>query len=83
MSRTVEVGCTIDIARMPDALYAHVELQGIDIRPGDTVLLHDAPTTIGDTTRIVCERRATVIRAGWLARLWARVTAPFWLLVHD
>lgn len=83
MSRALVVPCTVDISQMPEALYAHVELDGIDIRPGDTVFVHDAPTRIDDGTRIVCERRATVVRAGWLRRLWARVTAPFWLIVHD
>jgi hypothetical protein len=82
-SRAVNVPCTVDIAHTPEALYAHVELTGIDIRPGDTVLVHDAPTRIEDGTRIVCERRATVTRAGWLRRLWTRVAAPFWLIVHD
>ena len=83
MSHTVEVPCTVDIAQTAEALYAHVELEGIDVRPGDTVLVHDAPTRIDDGTRIVCERRAMVVRAGWLRRLWTRVASPFWLIVHD
>jgi F420-0:gamma-glutamyl ligase-like protein len=83
VSRTLNVPCTVDIERTPEALYAHVDLDGIDIRPGDIVLIHDAPTSVDNGAHVVCQRQATVTRAGWIARLWAKVTAPFWLLVHD
>jgi hypothetical protein len=83
VSRTLNVPCTVDIARTPEALFAHVELDGIDIRPGDTVLVHDAPTSIDNGAHVVCQRQATVRRAGWIERLWARFAAPFWLLIHD
>jgi hypothetical protein len=83
VSRTLEVPCKVDIAQTPEALYAHVELHGIDIRAGDVVLVHDAPTRIRDGSHLVCERCATVTRAGWLRRAWARAASPFWLLVRD
>lgn len=83
MSRTLEVPCKVDIAQTPEALYAHVELEGVEVRPGDTVLVHDAPTRLVDGPQVVCARRATVTRAGWLRRAWARAAAPFWRLVHD
>ena len=40
---------------------------------GDEVLVHDAPTDIGEGQKIVCRRDATVVQAGLLDRLWARL----------
>jgi hypothetical protein len=72
---TVEVRCTVDIEHSFDSLHAYVELHGIEVGPGDEVLVHDAPTEVAFGDRLVCERRATVTRAGWLDRLWTRLTA--------
>ena len=52
-------------------------LQGIDVGPGDEVLVHDAPTRIAYGEHRVCETRATVSRASGLGRLWTRLTARF------
>ena len=72
-----DVLCTGDIADTVESLHAHVELQGVAIEPGDSVLVHDAPTAVGFGERLVCSRRATVTRAGWLERLWTRATSRF------
>jgi F420-0:gamma-glutamyl ligase-like protein len=77
MRYTLEVPCTVDIAQTPELLHAHVVLDGIDIGPGDAVLVHDAPTRVAYGEHIVCDRQATIVRAGWLGRLWTRVTARF------
>jgi hypothetical protein len=76
-NRTIEVPCTVDVAHTPETLHAHVVLEGVDIGPGDEVLVHGAPTRIGYGERIVCRRRATVIRAGWWARAWTRLASRF------
>jgi hypothetical protein len=68
---------------MPEELYAHVVLEGVEIGPGDTVLVHEAPTRIAYGERIAIDRRATVVKAGWFKRLWARLSEPFWLIIHD
>lgn len=74
--RTVEVPCTVDLEHTDDSLHAYVELEGVEVGPGDEVLVHDAPTEIGFGERVVHRRRATVVRAGALERLWTRLTGP-------
>lgn len=73
--RTVEVPCTVDLEHTEDSLHAYVELEGVEVGPGDEVLVHDAPTTLRFGERTVHRRRATVRRAGPLERLWTRLTA--------
>ena len=75
--RRVQVPCTVDVSHTAESLHAHVELRGIAIEPGDSVLVHDAPTDVGFGQHIVCDRRATVVRAGWLRRIWTRATSRF------
>jgi len=73
----LDVPCTVDIADTVESLHAHVELKGVDVEPGDSVLVHDAPYDIGFGEHIVCDRQATVVRAGWLQRIWTRATSRF------
>jgi hypothetical protein len=73
----VDVPCTIDIGHTPDTLHAHVELNGVDVGPGDEVLVHDAPARVAYGEHLVCNRRATVTQAGWIGRLWTRATSRF------
>jgi hypothetical protein len=72
---SIDVQCTVDLAHLPETLHAHVELSGIDIEPGDTVLVHEAPSHIGYGEHRVFNRRATVWRAGRLYRWWVRLTS--------
>lgn len=76
-SRTVEVPCSVDIEHTPDSLHAFVELEGVEVGPGDEVTVHDAPTDVGFGEKVFCQRTATVIRAGRLQQLWTRFTAFF------
>lgn len=73
--RTVRVPCTVDVEHTPESLHAHVDLDGIEVGPGDTVLVHGAPAHVDFGERLHCDAHATVIRAGWLERLWTRLTA--------
>jgi hypothetical protein len=75
----VEVPCTVDIALTPEQFYAHVVLEGIEVQPGDEVLVHQSPVGVAAGQHIVCYRRATVIRASWPLRLWTRFCAHFQL----
>jgi len=75
--KTVEVACTVDIAQTPTELYAHVVLDGIEIQPGDTVLVQGEPLSARRGERLVCDRVATVTRAGRLERFWTRVCGCF------
>ncbi len=73
--RTVEAQCLVEIEQTPESLHAHAIPEGVEIRPGDVVLVHGAPTHIGFGERLSRQCRATVMRAGPLARLWTRATA--------
>lgn len=70
---TIDVRCTIDLEQTPDSLHAYVDLDGIDVGPGDEVVVHDAPSSIAFGEKTVLDRQATVRRAGPLQRFWAHV----------
>lgn len=72
--RTLEVPCTVEVENTFDHLFTNVELEGIEVHPGDEVLVHAAPIDVPYGERVVVRRRATVVRAGWLERLWTRLT---------
>ena len=71
--RTIEVPCTVDLEQTTESLHAYVELHGIEVGPGDQVIVHDAPTAVDFGDRIVCRRRATVVRGSALDKLRARL----------
>jgi hypothetical protein len=70
--RTVDVICMVDIEQSPASFHAHAVPRGIDIRPGDLVLVHDAPSHVGFGGHVSVLCHATVTRAFWLQRLWTR-----------
>jgi hypothetical protein len=73
--QTVEVRCIVDIEQTADSLHAHAIPEGIDIRPGDTVLVHGAPSHIGYGERLRVECTATVVRANAIVRMWTQFIA--------
>lgn len=72
-----EITCSVDIEQTFDSLHAHAIPEGVDLRPGDRVIVHGAPTEVpfGETRSMTC--RATVIRAGAVARAWTEFSAVF------
>ncbi len=72
--KRIEVPCTVEIEQTAASLHAHVVPEGIEIRPGDRVLVHGAPSRVafGETVSLRCT--ATVIRANVFGRFWAHVT---------
>jgi len=76
-SRRVEIECAVDIEQSAESFHAHAVPEGIAIRPGDVVQIHDAPTEIAFGAHVACRCRATVIRAGWLRRTWTRMSDIF------
>lgn len=66
------VPCTVEVEHTAEFLHAHVDLLDVDIRPGDSVIVADPPTQVEFGERVVCQRRATVMRAGVIQRLWTR-----------
>lgn len=78
MRQTFESPCKVEIGHTAESLFAHVEIEGdFEIRPGDRVLVQNAPTETPFGFRITVERRATIVRAGLIERLWTRVLGNF------
>jgi hypothetical protein len=77
--RIDNVACTVDIAHTAEELYAHVSLHGVEVAPGDVVQIHVSPAPVDYGLRIACAGRATVVRAGWLRRMWTRTCGYFQL----
>jgi hypothetical protein len=69
----VTVPCTVDIEITPDSVHAWVELDGVEVGPGDEVIIEDAPTSLPFGTQHFFHRRAVVVRAGPLERLRAKL----------
>lgn len=71
----VEVPVTVEIEQTPDSLHAHAIPEGIDIREGDVVKVHGAPSGVsyGEIVSLAC--RATVVRAPWWERRWTRIAS--------
>lgn len=76
-NRRVEVPCTVEIERTAEFFYANAIPEGIELRPGDRVLVHGAPSTIPFGEKFVFETRATVLRAGAIERAWTQLVALF------
>jgi hypothetical protein len=72
-----EITCELDVEKTPESFHAYAVPDGVDIRPGDTVLVHDAPAQIGFGERVVGRRRATLTRAGAVERLWTEFAGLF------
>ncbi len=66
-----DVPCTVTVIHSNESLEAHVDLQGVQVSAGDQVLVHGAPTDIAFGEQVMCRRTATIIRGGWLDRVWA------------
>ena len=75
--RRIEVSCRVEIEKTPASLHAHAIPDGIDLRPGDRVIVHGAPSDIAFGERISLVCRATVLRAGPIARAWTEMSAFF------
>jgi hypothetical protein len=75
--RTEEIVCDVDLEHTFDSLHAHAIPDGIELRPGDQVIVHGLPDHIplGEKRTLQC--RATVIRAGLLDRVRTRYAAIF------
>jgi len=71
--RTLRVPCQLDLEATQEHFHAHVALAGVEVEPGDAVLVHDAPSRIPVGTKRVYDAEATVEQAGWLRRQWTRL----------
>jgi hypothetical protein len=76
-AREIELLCSIDIEQTPESFHAHAIPEDIEIGPGDQIIVHDAPTTIGFGEKYTGTRKATLIRATALQRLWTEFRSIF------
>jgi len=74
-ARRLEVPCTVEIERTAESLHAYAIPEGVELRPGDRVIVHGAPGQIGFGESVSFETRATVLRAGPLERAWTQLVA--------
>ena len=75
--RTVAFVCDVDLERTDDSFHAYVIPDGIDMRPGDTVLVQGLPDRLQYGERRQFRAQATVRRAGWFRRLWTEAVSIF------
>ncbi len=75
--RVSTVPCRVELAHTADDCYAHVILKGVEVGPGDEVLVHNPPTHIAWGERYAFERKATVSRASWWQRFKTYALARF------
>jgi hypothetical protein len=75
MRRRIEVPCTVDVEHTNDSLHAYVDLDGVEVGPGDEVIVHDPPTDVPFGARVIKRCRATVTRASLLDRIWTPIAA--------
>jgi hypothetical protein len=73
----IDVPCTIEIEHTWESLHAHVELEGLTVRPGDEVHVQGGEIVVPYGERRVLHRVATVTRASAPERLWVKMTGDF------
>jgi hypothetical protein len=65
----------VEIESSFDSLHAHAVPEGVMLRPGDRVVVHDAPSSVHYGEVRSYATTATVFRAGPLTRLWTELSA--------
>ena len=74
---TIDVPCTIEVVHTWESLRAHVDLDGIEVGPGDAVHVHGAEIAVPYGESVTLHRMATVTRASAPERLWVKMTGDF------
>lgn len=74
---TVECVVDVDIEKTVDSFHAYAVPADLEINEGDVLHLKGVPTDIGFGDQFTMQVRATVERAGPLARMWTRATSLF------
>lgn len=75
--RGTTVPCTVDLEATHDHFHAHVSLVGIEVGPGDAVLVRRTPSRIPFGEVRTFQSQAVVDRAGLLRRTWTRLVGRF------
>ena len=78
MSRRFVSGCLVEVENRFESLGAHVLLDGgVQMAPGDRVIVHGPPIIVPFGQSRSERRTATVTRAGPLRAFWARRVAQW------
>ena len=77
LRETIEVPCTIEIVHTWESLRAHVELEGVEVGPGDAVHVHGEEIAVPFGESVTLHRLATVTKASAPERLWVKMTGDF------
>jgi hypothetical protein len=77
LSQRMDIDCEVDLERSLDSFHAYAVPDGIEIGPGDVVIVHGLPNRLefGENRRF--RARATVFRAGRVRRVWTKFAAVF------
>jgi hypothetical protein len=77
LSRRMEIACDVDLERSLDSFHAYAVPDGIEIGPGDVVIVRGLPNRLafGESRRF--RASATVTRAGTLRKLWTKFSSVF------
>ena len=73
----IQATCDLEIEQTPESFHAYSVPAGVDIRPGDQMLIHGVPTNVAFGQHVKLSLRATILRAGWLKRTWTRFAGFF------
>ena len=76
-AETLEIECDIDLERSDDSFHAYAIPDGVEIGPGDRLVVHGMPDRLeyGENRRF--RARATLHRAGPLRRAWTEFAGVF------
>ena len=77
MPALLTIACDIDLERTDDSFHAYAVPDGVEIRPGDRVQVHNMPIRLHYGEARHFRTQATLIRAGRLRRLWTRFASLF------
>ena len=70
--------CRVEVELSDEFCRANVVLANdYEVGPGDRILVHGAPISVGFGERRIVERTATVERASTAARLWTKFAGHF------
>ena len=72
-----QVNYSLDMSNTWEDLYAHVELEGVDIGPGDAIQLHQVPFDLPYGQKRRVNGKATYLKASSLKRWFIRTFSRF------
>jgi hypothetical protein len=67
----------LDLANTWEDLYAHVHLENVDIGPGDSVLIQQAPTQLAWGEKYSVKGDAVYTKASIWQKIWTRFFSRF------